>query len=167
MRISKLTLSLFETPLGAMIALADDSYLYLLEFADHPHVENKIERLKKKAESMSEGNTPILDSIKKELDAYFKNRLQNFRTPFFLYGTPFQKSVWTQLQKIPSGETWSYGKLAQAINRPLSSRAVGRANSTNQLAIIVPCHRVINATGKLGGYSGGVHRKSWLITHEK
>ena len=82
-------------------------------------------------------------------------------------GSPFQNAVWDALLTIPPGETWSYARLARAVGRPRAVRAVGTANGANQLAIVIPCHRVINANGELGGYGGGVPRKRWLLEHER
>src|SRR5262249_15448886 len=82
-------------------------------------------------------------------------------------GSPFQNAVWDALLTIPPGETWSYAKLAQVVGRPKAVRAAGTANGCNQLAIVIPCHRVINADGKLGGYAGGLPRKQWLLEHER
>lgn len=81
-------------------------------------------------------------------------------------GTDFQRQVWQELRKIPCGETISYGELAQRINRPTASRAVGMANGLNPISIVVPCHRVIGQQGALTGYAGGVERKRWLLMHE-
>lgn len=111
-------------------------------------------------------NAPIR-SIEKELSRYFKGTLTEFKTPLFFLGFPFQKRVWEELIRIPFGETRTYSDIAQAIGRPASYRAVARANDANQLAIIIPCHRVINADGSLSGYGGGVVRKKWLIDLEK
>ena len=85
----------------------------------------------------------------------------------FLLGSPFQKQVWEELKKIPSGETRAYLAIAKAVGRPTACRAVANANGANQLAIIIPCHRVINTNGELGGYGGGIARKQWLLDLEK
>jgi len=81
-------------------------------------------------------------------------------------GSEFQQTVWYMLRKIPAGKTWSYGQLAEAIGKPTASRAVGLANGSNPIAIVVPCHRVIGANGSLTGYGGGLSRKKWLLAHE-
>lgn len=90
-----------------------------------------------------------------------------FEAPLHLIGAHFQKKVWDALRKIPAGETRSYADIAESINKPTAYRAVAQANGTNQLAIIVPCHRAINANGDLGGYGGGITRKQRLLAHEK
>jgi AraC family transcriptional regulator of adaptative response/methylated-DNA-[protein]-cysteine methyltransferase len=159
--------SLIETPLGPMVAIADEKVLYLLDFTDRHDFEGEIKRfLGKVGSSISEGITPPIQAIQTELDLYFKGTLQRFTTPISLTGTPFQQQVWKTLQDIPYGNTYSYAELADSIGRPTAHRAVARANATNQLAIIVPCHRVIRTGGTLGGYAGGLARKEWLLSHE-
>lgn len=101
-----------------------------------------------------------------ELDAYFAGDLREFKVPLDLRGTEFQRQVWNLLLSIPYGETRSYGQIATGLGRPKASRAVGRANGTNPVAIIVPCHRVIGASGDLVGYGGGLHRKQALLELE-
>lgn len=155
-----------DTNLGSMLAIADDTELYLLEFVEHKKLERKIERLAKNA-AFIHGRTVIIDLIEQELNHYLAGTLQEFKTPVALLGTPFEKSVWQALQTIPYGQTWSYAQLAQAIGKPSAYRAVAQANGANNLPIIIPCHRVINTSGALGGYSGGLHRKISLLNHEK
>lgn len=157
-----------DTPLGPMIAIADDAALYLLEFVDRRGMEREVERLRQKVKAaIIPGNTAPMQSIEKELKAYFEGQLTEFQTPLCLLGSPFQKQVWEALQQIPSGETRSYLHIAKAVGRPTAFRAVAQANGANQLAIVIPCHRVINANGDLGGYGGGLTRKTWLLQHEK
>lgn len=146
---------LIETPLGTMIAVADDEALYELQFADM--------KLKCKAEK---GETKIHKSIEKELRDYFTGKLKAFKTPLAAKGTPFQKKVWAALSKIPHGQTRSYEDVAKVIGRPTAFRAVARANATNPIAIVVPCHRVINKSKALGGYAGGLERKKQLLDLE-
>lgn len=160
--------STIETPVGPMRAVADAHHLYLLEFFERLELVPGVERLKSRLKSsISFGTTAPLESISRELKAYFNGSLDEFFTPIKTFGTEFQKGVWNALQDIPRGGTLSYAGLALAINKPTACRAVARANSTNQLAILIPCHRVINSDGGLGGYAGGVHRKAWLLDHEK
>lgn len=157
-----------DTPLGPMIAIANEEGLYLLEFIDRNGLQSEIERLKFKTQStIIPGSTKPIKSIEKELNLYFQGKLKTFNTPLLFLGSPFQEHVWQKLAEIPFGETQSYSQLAMAIERPNAFRAVARANSTNQLAIIIPCHRVINLDGQLGGYAAGVSRKKWLLHHEK
>lgn len=163
-----LKVSWLDTPLGPMIAIANDEVLYLLEFVDRRNLEQEIESLKWKTKSVIiPGYTKITHSIETELSLYFKGQLSEFKTPLFFSGSPFQQKVWAELMKIPSGETRSYSDIAMAIGKPTAFRAVALANSANQLAIIIPCHRVININGDLAGYAGGITRKKWLINHEK
>lgn len=122
---------------------------------------------KKTQSAIIPGRTKPINSIEKELKIYFEGNLLEFKTPLQLLGSPFQKRVWEALKKIPPGETRSYSDLAIAIGRPSAFRAVAQANGANQLAIIIPCHRVINSNGELGGYAGGLTRKKWLIIHER
>ncbi|WFF43018.1 methylated-DNA--[protein]-cysteine S-methyltransferase [Salinicola endophyticus] len=101
-----------------------------------------------------------------QLDAYFAGELTHFDLPLAPAGTDFQRQVWQALTRIGFGETRSYAEQAQAIGRPSATRAVGAANGRNPLAIVVPCHRVIGANGRLTGYAGGLERKRWLLAHE-
>jgi methylated-DNA-[protein]-cysteine S-methyltransferase len=102
-----------------------------------------------------------------QLEAYFAGELTTFDLPLAPQGSPFQRRVWSALRDIPYGQTESYGTLAERIGRPGAARAVGRANSQNPIAIIVPCHRVIGATGQLTGYAGGMDRKRALLDLER
>ncbi len=109
-----------------------------------------------------------VEIIKKGFDSYFRGRPLDFPSlPLDLRGTPFQLRVWQELCKIPWGRTISYKELAARAGSPKGFRAVGRANGANPIPLIIPCHRVINANGALGGFSSGLHRKKWLLEHEK
>ncbi len=157
-----------DTPLGPMLAISDEHCLYLLEFVDRRGLEKEIERLRFKTKAaIIPGSTAPLRFIDTELTAYFNGKLKKFETPVHLLGSPFQAQAWNMLMEIPYGETRSYLDQAHAIGNPSACRAVARANGTNQLAIIIPCHRIINNDGRLGGYGGGIHRKKWLIDHER
>jgi methylated-DNA-[protein]-cysteine S-methyltransferase len=103
----------------------------------------------------------------RQLDEYFKGKRQKFSVPLLLDGTDFQKAVWRQLQKIPFGQTASYGDVARAISSPQAFRAVGNANNKNRIPLIIPCHRVIGSNGKMVGFGSGIWRKEWLLDHEK
>lgn len=160
--------SCLDTPLGQMLAIADEEVLYLLEFMDKIDLQYRVEKLLFKTKSaLIPGNTHPIESIKAELSAYFDGSLQNFKTPVQLLGSSFQKLVWNELVHIPYGQTRSYLEQAHAIEKQAAYRAVANANGANQLAIVIPCHRIINSNGKLGGYSGGLSRKKWLLEHEK
>ena len=157
-----------DTKLGPMVAIADEHALYLLEFVDRRGLEREVERLRLRTKSaIIPGTTKPIQSIEQELTQYFDGKLKGFKTPLHLLGSPFQKSVWDQLVQIPPGETCSYSDIAVTLGRPTAFRAVAQANGANQLAIVIPCHRVINSNGDLGGYGGGLSRKDWLLQHEK
>jgi AraC family transcriptional regulator of adaptative response/methylated-DNA-[protein]-cysteine methyltransferase len=157
-----------DTILGPMIAIADDELLYLLEFVDRRGLENEVKKLRIKTNSaIIPGLSKPIESIQKELEAYFDGGLQNFKTKLCLTGSEFQKLAWQALIEIPYGEVRSYLKQASIIGKPTAFRAVANANGANQHAIIIPCHRIINSNGELGGYGGGIARKKWLINHEK
>lgn len=159
---------LFETRLGPMMAIADQSHLYVLEFMERRELAREVECFKDTMNAkIVPGDNAILQSIQVELADYFNGKRSMFETPFQMLGTPFQEKVWRALCQIPPGETRSYLDLAKSIHQPTACRAVARANGANQLAIIIPCHRVINTGGALGGYAGGVARKEWLLEHEK
>jgi AraC family transcriptional regulator of adaptative response/methylated-DNA-[protein]-cysteine methyltransferase len=113
------------------------------------------------------GESPHFDRLRNELTAYFSGHLRRFSVPLVAPGTPFQERVWAELQKIPFGETRSYEALARTAGAPNAQRAVGRANGLNRIAILIPCHRVINKDGKLGGYGGLLWRKEALLHLER
>ncbi|WP_164931444.1 methylated-DNA--[protein]-cysteine S-methyltransferase [Longirhabdus pacifica] len=160
--------SWIDTCVGPMVAIADDHYLYVLEFLDRKGLEREVERFRIKMKAViTQGRTKPIDQIQHDLTAYFTGKCDVFTAPFYILGTSFQQTVWKQLQNIPTGETRSYGQIAEALGKPTAYRAVAQANGSNQLAIVIPCHRVINADGQLGGYAGGVTRKKWLLEHEK
>ncbi len=157
-----------DTPLGSMLAISDEEALYLLEFVDRPSLERQIDRLKAKTKAIiTTGQSEPIKLIKSELQRYFDGSLKKFTTPFQLLGSTFQETVWEELIHIPYGQTRSYGDQAKAVGKQKAYRAVANANGANKLAIIIPCHRIINSNGDLGGYGGGVHRKKWLIDFEK
>ncbi|KIL51588.1 6-O-methylguanine DNA methyltransferase [Jeotgalibacillus alimentarius] len=156
-----------DTRVGPMIAIADEAALFLLEFVDRRGLEKEVEVLRRKTRSaIIPGKTGPIESIERELDLYFKGELTEFHTPVRLIGTPFQLKVWDKLKEIPSGETRSYTDVARDIGQPTAVRAVARANGANQLALVIPCHRVILSDGSTGGYGGGTVRKKWLLELE-
>ncbi len=160
--------SWIDSYLGPMIAIASEEALYLLEFIDRRGLELEIDRMRKRTKSpIIPGVTPPIISIKIELKKYFAGELTTFTTPIQRMGSPFQNRVWDELMKIPLGETRSYADIAKAIGKPKAYRAVAQANGANQLAIMIPCHRVISSDGTLGGYAGGLARKEWLLNNEK
>lgn len=158
---------LIDTPIGKMLAISNPDKLLLLEFTDKPNLEREIEKLIAKTKSViMPGETNVTRLIKSEITNYFEGTLKEFKTPIHPMGSPFQNNVWQELTRIPYGQTRSYAELANSIGNKKAYRAVAKANSTNQLAIIIPCHRVIGSNGGLGGYAGGIERKKWLIAHE-
>ncbi|GGB36220.1 methylated-DNA--protein-cysteine methyltransferase [Oceanisphaera marina] len=116
-------------------------------------------------QSMAPGS-PLQHQACRQLDEYFASQRQHFELPLAPQGTDFQQRVWQALQRIPHGEHRSYKDIALQIDNPKAVRAVGLANSRNPIALIIPCHRVIGASGKLVGYAGGIARKAWLLEHE-
>ncbi|SFR37847.1 AraC family transcriptional regulator, regulatory protein of adaptative response / methylated-DNA-[protein]-cysteine methyltransferase [Yoonia tamlensis] len=156
------------TPLGDMIAVCDKRALHLLEFADRKALPNALARLRKMVKGeIGIGRTDVTEQVAHELAAFFNGDSAAFTVPLVMHGTPFTRQVWTALRDIPAGQTCSYGTLAQTIGAPTASRAVARANGANQIALIIPCHRVIGADGSLTGYGGGLWRKQKLIDLEK
>jgi methylated-DNA-[protein]-cysteine S-methyltransferase len=150
--------SIVESPVGPLTMIARDGVLTNVSMHEQRH-----------------SSPPPVDAVTDDtwfkdvaerLHAYFVGELTSFDIDMNLHGTPFQRSVWSQLCDIPYGETISYGELARRLGNPNASRAVGMANGRNPVAIIVPCHRVIGANGSLTGYGGGLERKTWLLEHE-
>ena len=132
--------------------------------------ENQIIEIKinAKLEEKAMGkNTPNLEKTAKQLIEYLEGNRKKFDVPFNPKGTKFMQQVWTALQEIPYGEVRSYGEIAKRIGNPKSARAVGMANHRNPIPIIIPCHRVIEANGKLGGYALGIENKEFLLQLEK
>lgn len=157
-----------ETPLGIMFAVASQAGLYQLEFADRPNLEAEIRLLQEKTGSqIIPGDNQTLEKLREELNTYFQGKRMQFSMSLLPGGTAFQHSVWEILLSIPAGETRSYLQIAQMLNKPAASRAVGNANGKNPIAIVIPCHRVIGTDGSLCGYAGGIGRKQWLLDHEK
>jgi AraC family transcriptional regulator, regulatory protein of adaptative response / methylated-DNA-[protein]-cysteine methyltransferase len=159
--------SWIDTILGPMIAIADEASLYVLEFVSGKGLERELHHLSRRGFAIIPGKTLALASITTELKEYFKGTLTQFKTPYRVFGSPFQQQVWQALYQIPYGETRSYAEQSMSLGKPNSYRAVANANGANPLAIIIPCHRVIASDGTLGGYGGGLAVKRWLIEHEK
>ena len=156
------------TPIGPMVAGATDAGIYLLEFADRRMLETQMQRLVQRTQCVvTPGSNQHVDQLQEELDAYFAGRQRDFAVPLETPGTDFQRACWTALRTIPYGETRSYQDQAAVVGRSTAVRAVGRANGDNRIAIVVPCHRVVQSDGKLAGYGGGVWRKQWLLDHER
>jgi AraC family transcriptional regulator of adaptative response/methylated-DNA-[protein]-cysteine methyltransferase len=156
-----------DTPLGPMIAGATDEGLCLLEFTDRRMLEAQLARLSRLlGQPLVPGDHPHLARTREELARYFEGSLASFTVPLVFRGTAFEERVWRALVTIPSGATVSYAELAVRVAAPNGQRAVGRANGMNRVSIVIPCHRVVNSNGQLGGYGGGLWRKHWLLALE-
>lgn len=156
------------TPLGDMIAVSSRKHLHLLEFVDRKGLPAELKRLQVASkEGIGIGTMPPSEQATVELTDYFAARSGRFQTPLAPFGTAFTQQVWDALRKIPAGETRSYSDIARLIGRPSATRAVARANGANQIALMIPCHRVIGADGALTGYGGGLWRKQRLIEIER
>ena len=173
----QLARAVIDTPIGKMLALASDEGLCALEFTTvrgGGSGEARLTRLNARLarwfppHEIVNRETPTLRRTRTWLSGYFDGATAEIGDlPLDMRGAPFEKRVWQALQEIPPGETTSYGAIAAALRSPSASRAVGAANGANPVAIIVPCHRVIGASGSLTGYGGGLDRKTWLIDHER
>ncbi len=161
------TLTWLESPLGPLVAGTTDQGICLLEFSDRRMLETQLEGVRHRLGPVLPGTHPLLDRLRSELAEYFGGGRREFAVPLAYPGTPFQVKVWDALRRIPYGETYSYEKLAWAVGSPGAQRAVGHANGQNRLAILIPCHRVVNKDGKLGGYGGGLWRKQLLLDLER
>ena len=156
------------TPLGPMLALAEDRGLVLLEFTDRPALARELHELgSRHGYAAQAGTHPHLDRAEHELAAYFAGGLEVFTVPLHAPGTDFDRAVWAALRDVPHGSTTTYGELARRIGRPTAVRAVAAANGRNRLAILIPCHRVIGRDGQLVGYGGGMPRKARLLALER
>jgi methylated-DNA-[protein]-cysteine S-methyltransferase len=148
-----------ESLVGRLLLAGDEDGLRLVAFAEGKNGPAP--------ESDWRYHTEPLQNAVGQLEGYFNGNLQSFDLPLRLHGTPFQLAVWRALQDIPYGETISYGELALRVGNPKGSRAVGLANGSNPIAIVVPCHRVIGTNGKLTGYGGGLCNKETLLALER
>ncbi|KRT16029.1 cysteine methyltransferase [Pedobacter ginsenosidimutans] len=143
--------SVIASPVGTITILADDEFVHVITFAE------------KDITGLSENELTV--KVANQLNDYFKGDLKDFDFPIKQKGTEFQQEVWQNLLTIPFGETTSYAKFSA--HNPLAIRAIAAANGKNNIAIVVPCHRVIGSNGKLVGYAGGLWRKQWLLQHER
>ncbi len=156
------------TPLGTLLALADDDGLVLLDFVDRRGLERKLSTLRQRLRChVVPGTHGHLAAAARQLDEYFSKRRHFFDLPLTPLGSPFEQEAWRYLQTIACGQTRSYAAMAAALGRPGAARAAGRANGMNFISIVIPCHRVIGADGTLTGYGGGLGRKHWLLQHER
>ncbi|MER7054361.1 MULTISPECIES: methylated-DNA--[protein]-cysteine S-methyltransferase [unclassified Streptomyces] len=151
--------TVIDSPYGALTLVAEDGTLCGLYMTDQRH--------RPPEETFGAADDGPFAQAEEQLTAYFAGELKDFTLDLRLNGTPFQRAVWDQLRRIPYGETRTYGELAAALGTPKASRAVGLANGRNPIGIIVPCHRVIGASGGLTGYGGGLERKQRLLDFER
>lgn len=150
------THALVDSPIGPLTTVVEDGALVGLYLPDHAHPPASV------------GDPgPVLLGLAEQLGAYFAGELRAFDLPLSARGTPFQERVWAALREVPYGTTTTYGALARSLGVPGGARAVGLANGRNPLSIVVPCHRVIGADGRLTGYAGGVERKRALLALER
>ncbi len=161
-----LRLERLPTPIGVALVVTDEhGLLRAFDFEDYEPRMMRLLRLHYGATPVEPGPAPA--SVKASIARYFAGDLKALdEVPWATAGTDFQRSVWAALTTIPPGQTLSYRALAERIGRPKAVRAVGLANGSNPVALVVPCHRVIGADGSLTGYGGGLHRKQWLLDHE-
>jgi AraC family transcriptional regulator of adaptative response/methylated-DNA-[protein]-cysteine methyltransferase len=160
--------TIIETPLGPMLAAANDAGLCVLEFVDCRVLEENFEAMRRRFDAaIVPGNHPVLNQLRGELKEYFGGKRKEFTVPLAARGTVFQEKVWRALQAIPFGSTIAYEELARRIGKPTAQRAVASANGSNRICILIPCHRVIGKDGTLTGYSAGVWRKRLLLELEK
>lgn len=164
----ELQASWIATPIGDMIAVSSRAHLHLLEFIDRKALPRELVQLTARSNAvLGIGRPDPTEQAQEELAAFFSGEFASFRTPLAPPGTPFSQSVWRALRDIPVGETRSYSDIAKTIGQPTASRAVARANGANQVALMIPCHRVIGADGNLTGYGGGLWRKQRLLEIER
>lgn len=155
------------TPIGPMIAMAEENGLVVLEFVDRPALTAEIEELRSRyGYVVAPGYNAHLDLVEQEIQAFFAGERRAFTVPLVTPGTEFQRRVWSELRRIPYGTTTTYGAVSHSLGVPNAVRAVGRANGQNRMSIVIPCHRVIGADGLLTGYGGGQPRKAFLLDLE-
>lgn len=154
------------TPIGTALLVTDaDGHLRALDWEDYAPRMEQLLRLHYGAVNLREARAPR--DMRSALSGYFKGDLDRLATvEWRVAGTPFQQKVWHALAKIPAGTTLSYGALAAKLKMPKAGRAVGHANGSNPISVVVPCHRLIGADGSLVKYGGGLARKRWLLQHE-
>ena len=151
--------SYLETPIGTLLIAGDAESIHEINFPKNGQAR------KPQADWTESARGPIATAIR-QLREYFAGKRTDFDLPLSPQGTEFQRTVWQRLQEIPYGETISYGELAKRVGNPKASRAVGAANGQNPIPIVIPCHRVIGANGKLTGFGGGLPTKQALLALE-
>lgn len=164
--LENFSLDRLPTPIGTVLLVADaDGFLRGLDWEDHAPRLQGLLRLQYGAVALREAGSP--QGIRSALSGYFKGDLDRLDSiEWRVAGTAFQSKVWNALPKIPAGKTMSYGALAAKLGSPRAMRAVGHANGSNPISVVVPCHRLIGANGSLVKYGSGLERKRWLLQHE-
>jgi O-6-methylguanine DNA methyltransferase len=156
------------SPVGPLVIGASFDAIVLVEFSSQERLDAQFTRLRGQfREGLVHAKASLLDALRAQLDEYFASRRRSFDVPLYFGGSDFQHQVWSALRDIPYGETCSYGAIAKRVGDPKAVRAVGAANGLNPIAIVIPCHRVVNANGELGGYGGGLWRKRKLLDLER
>lgn len=164
----QLFLARVQSPLGPLLAGATAEGVCLLEFTDRRMLEKQLATVGKLfGGAVIPRANEHLARLQEELSGYFEGKVRRFSVPLVHPGTPFQQRVWGELLRIPYGETRSYEELAAAVGVPDGARAVGHANGLNRICVVIPCHRVVNKDGRLGGYGGGLRRKEFLLDLER
>lgn len=163
---SPVTVRTIDTPVGPMLAGATDAAIVLCDFAERPMIGAQLAAVRRRIGPTQEGDTPLLERLEAQLAEFFAGTRRDFDLPVEMPGSALQERVWAELRRIPYGETISYRQLAERVGAGAAYRAVGRANGSNRVAVIVPCHRVIAAGGGLGGYGGGLAAKRQLLELE-
>ena len=160
------SLDRLETPIGVALLVTDgDGILRALDWEDHEPRLRELLRLQYGDVVLQDARSP--GDVRAALSGYFNGDLASLNAiKWRVAGTPFQRKVWTALSKIPPGRTMSYGALAAQLGMPKAMRAVGHANGSNPISVVIPCHRLIGAAGGLVKYGGGLERKRWLLAHE-
>jgi AraC family transcriptional regulator of adaptative response/methylated-DNA-[protein]-cysteine methyltransferase len=160
------TLRDVDTPIGRMTIGVTESAVVLCDFSERPMMAAQLASVRRRIGPTGYGDAPLLDDVEEQLREYFAGRRDDFDLPIDMPGSAFQERVWAELRRIPYGETISYRDLAARVDAGAAYRAIGRANGSNRLAVIVPCHRVVAAGGGLGGYGGGLAAKRLLLDVE-
>lgn len=155
-----------DTPVGSMTIGATETAVVLADFTDRKLMPAQLAAVRRRFGPTVEGSAPLLDHVEAQLREYFAGKRRDFDLPLEMPGSTFQERVWSELRRIPYGATISYRELAERVDAPRAARAVGLANGSNRLAVIVPCHRVVAADGGLGGYGGGLSAKRLLLDLE-
>ncbi len=170
--------SIFDSPIGKLLVTSDGTHITRLFMNDHEGGATANAHFSRVGKDVAKfgslplgdwqlgDDLPVIKRAKKQIADFFDGKLKDFDLPLKPEGSDFQLAVWKELTRIPFGKTITYGELAKRIGKPDAPRAVGLANGKNPISIIVPCHRVIGASGKLTGYGGGLDRKEWLLAHE-